>query len=487
MTIKILTRITMYRLMLYFLFTIFTTNIFLSTIKILTLNPLDILLGGMYLVAACNLVNYFLSKIFRAKTNLESSTITALILSLIIGPYPFFENILILTFISITAMASKYLFAINKKHIFNPAAFAVLISALIFKEGATWWIGNIYTLPIIFIGGILVLAKTRKFGQVLSFLGIYFLTLFVVSQGVKISVFLTPAIWFFTFIMLVEPLTSPVARNPQIFFGAVTASSYFLIPKIIPGFTYSLEASLLTANLFSFLAYPAFNQILTLKRKQKNTKDIWSFYFEPMSKFKFMPGQYLEWTYSHKNPDSRGFRRYFTISSSPEEKYVILTTKLSQNPSSFKKALIKMNAGEQITASRPQGEFILPKAKETPLAFIAGGIGVTPFRSMVKNLLEKNEKRDVTLFYSNKTSKDVAFKDLFDHAQNIGVKTIYIETQKDGYINEKMIKEKLPDYQKRVFYVSGPEPMVESFKKMLLKMKVKSIKTDFFPGYTERY
>ena len=74
-----------------------------------------------------------------------------------------------------------------------------------------------------------------------------------------------------------------------------------------------------------------------------------------------------------------------------------------------------------------------------------------------------------------------------DKGADVGVKTFYINTKKDGYIGEKMIVEKVPDYQTRVFYISGPEPMVEAFKKIFSEMGIKKIKTDFFPGYTQTH
>src|SRR3989344_7769525 len=143
---KLLDQITMYRLMFYFLLGLFFLTTILSMTRVLSYDPLDIYLSGIYFLTICNLSNYLFSKIFKAKINFESASITALILTLIVGPFNFFDNILILTFMGIAAMASKYIFAIRKKHIFNPAAIAVFISAVIFQTGASWWIGSIFTL-----------------------------------------------------------------------------------------------------------------------------------------------------------------------------------------------------------------------------------------------------------------------------------------------------------------------------------------------------
>ncbi len=473
--------------MLYFLLVLWIGAVIFPLTDAPPYISLNILLSGAYLGAVCNLANYLLAKIFKARTNLESASITALILTLIVEPFALFENIIVLTLIGVVAMASKYVLAIRKKHIFNPAAVSVFLSAIVLNAGASWWVGSIYTLPLVVLGGLLVLAKIKRFELVGGFLVVYFSTLILFGRGVTINSFIVPSIWFFVFVMLVEPLTSPSTKNKQFFFGAFVAMVYFLLPKIIPGVTYGLETALLAGNLLNLAISPSFNLVMVFKKKGKVAQNVWQFYFEPMSKFKFVPGQYLEWTYPHKNPDSRGTRRYFTISSAPEEKHVTLTMRVAEKGSSFKSALTNIKKGEELTTSSPQGDFVLPKKESTPLVFIAGGIGVTPFRSMVKHMLFKNDQRDIVLLYSNRQEADIAFKKLFEKAKSVRVKTFYINTKKDGYIDEQMIEEKVPDFQKRMFYISGPEPMVEAFKKMLLGMKVKKIKTDFFPGYTDTH
>ena len=165
----------------------------------------------------------------------------------------------------------------------------------------------------------------------------------------------------------------------------------------------------------------------------------------------------------------------------------MLTSKFYEKSSTYKQALQKMEINSEMVISHLQGEFTLPDDQSKKLVFIAGGIGVTPFRSMIKYLVDKNEKRNIVLLFSNKTAADIFFKELFDEGRNIGLRTVYVNTERDGFIDEKLIQKEVPDYKDRLFYVSGPEPMVEAFCKMLRSMGIDKVnlKRDFFPGYTE--
>jgi ferredoxin-NADP reductase len=234
--------------------------------------------------------------------------------------------------------------------------------------------------------------------------------------------------------------------------------------------------------------------MLTLLRKEEVANGVYEFVFQPDRAFSFKPGQYLEWTLGHKSPDNRGNRRYFTIASSPTEKEINLGVKLYDSPSSFKRTLLEMRTSDIISASQLAGDFVLPKNKNNKLVFMAGGIGVTPFRSMLQYMLDTKDKRPVTMLYSNKTVAEIAYKDVFDMAQKeLGIKTIYAITDEtiqapgvyNGLINSQLIVQEIPDYKERTFYISGPHGMVEAFKKILTEMGVPrwKIKADYFPGF----
>jgi glycine betaine catabolism B len=232
----------------------------------------------------------------------------------------------------------------------------------------------------------------------------------------------------------------------------------------------------------------------TLKfvEKMQEAKDTYSLWFEPSKRFDFVPGQFLEWTLPHPKNDSRGIRRFFSIASAPTDKRIRLVTKTNPKPSTFKKTLLAMKPGDELTVSSLEGEFTMPK-HDKKLVFIAGGVGVTPFLSMVQYLIDKNLTRDIAMYYANKTVDEIGFKSLFEDAQRVGVKTIYVATEnppagwtgQTGFITQEMIQTQTPDWKERTFYVSGPEAMVMAYEKMLTKMGLprKQIKRDYFPGY----
>jgi ferredoxin-NADP reductase len=177
----------------------------------------------------------------------------------------------------------------------------------------------------------------------------------------------------------------------------------------------------------------------------------------------------------------------------------MITTRLVDKHSSFKDAMFKLEPGDSIEAKGPMGSFVMPKDIKKPLVWIAGGIGITPFRSQMKFLIDNQEQRDITLIYSNRTIEDICFEDLWASANGNIINFKIIETLVDkvpsnwngktGMISKEMIKDAIGDMAECEFYVSGPEPMVEAFKPTLMEMDVKeeNIHQDWFPNYTEKF
>ena len=493
--------ITMYRLVLYYLVLLLAVATLLGLVGILPYDPAAIVFSTAIITATGWLVNRLFARVFGVAENVESVYITAFILALIISPVAAkdYAGIGFLVFASAWAMACKYLFAIKKKHLFNPAAFGVALSAIMIGQSATWWVGgNVPLLPFVLLGGILIVRKIRRFDLILSFSAVALGTIVATSAS---GGFVTPIIqtllhssfFFLAFVMLTEPLTTPPNRTMRILYGAIVG--LFFAPAIhIGSFYFTPEIALLIGNVFSYIASPKERLKLTLRSIDTIGPDTYEFVFDPDRRFSFRPGQYLELTLGHRFSDDRGNRRYFTIASSPTERDIRFGVKFYKPPSSFKRALRAMEIGDAISASQLAGNFVLPKDEKQKLVFIAGGIGVTPFRSMVQYLLDKKEMRSVVLFYANKAADNIAYRDVFDRARNeLGVKTIYLATGEKTPVpgiyteplSSKLIMREVPDYRERTFYLSGPNAMVTAFKETLLTMGIprRKIKVDFFPGF----
>ena len=497
----ILNRITMYRLVLYYLIGLLLGAFIFGFIGILPYDPTALAFSTILILLVCAATNWIFARAFEAATNVESIYITALILALIITPVSASNHtgVGFLIFASVWAMASKYLFAIGKKHIFNPAAFAVALTAIVINEPATWWIGGtIAMMPLVVGGGLLIVRKIRRFDLVLSFVAVAFATIIATSSSGDYLTAITQTLlhtsfFFLAFVMLTEPLTTPPSAWLRILYGAIVG--FLFAPNVhIGSFYLTPEIALLVGNVFSYAVSPKGRYMLTLSRIEQAATDVYDFVFTPDRSFSFRPGQYLEWTLGHRNADDRGNRRYFTIASAPTEESVHLGVKFYNPSSTFKHALAAMKVGEKISAAHLAGGFVLPKKKETKLVFIAGGIGITPFRSMIHYLLDMKDKRPITILYANKMSADVAYKDILDRARvELGIKTVYalsaqvqpVPGMVNGPIDTALITREIPDYRERMFYISGPHTMVNTFKKTLIDMGVSrfKIKSDFFPGF----
>jgi ferredoxin-NADP reductase len=291
--------------------------------------------------------------------------------------------------------------------------------------------------------------------------------------------------------MLTEPLTAPTMYWPRYVFAAIVG--FLFAPNVHIGPVYfTPELALLVGNLFAYVAGPQRRLVLTLERIEQSTVDSYDFIFRSPRKLAFQAGQYLEWTLGLDHADSRGNRRYFTIASAPTEETVRLGVKFYQQSSAFKRALVNMRPGNTIHASQLAGDFTLPTNPETKLAFLAGGIGITPFRSMLQYLLDCKQRRQLVILYGTQGLEDIAYRDVLGAArQELGIKTIHAiargadRGQYAGYIDERLIRLAIPDYLERTFYISGPQAMVKTLRKKLMAMGVRraKIKVDYFPGF----
>jgi glycine betaine catabolism B len=443
-------------------------------------------------------VNYICARLWGVDANHESAVITALILFFLVFPaYTWFDHHIIALTVAI-AMLSKYVIAIRRQHIFNAAAFGAVVVSLPGYAQLTWWIGLPELFVPLLIAGAVVVYKIRKWTLVLSFIAVAFIVFMFESWrfGADLSndarVFFTsyPAL-FLAFFMLTEPFTMPPTKRLQVGYGALVgflSSTVFFSPL----FKMSPELALVLGNLVFYPASLRQKLKLTLLERTEVAHQTYEFVFAKPTGWSFTAGQYLEWMLPHSQPDNRGIRRYFTIASAPSEDTVRLGVKFAPTVSTYKDALLRMLPGDTITASQRAGDFMLPTDTTTKLGFIAGGIGITPFRSFVMEMLDTGVHRDTVLYSCTNTVAEIPYRDIFEHASmTFGLRNVFMiakeevgEPYERGYITEATIMKYSPDYRERTWYLSGPPGMVNAYGSLLKKMGVpgRQIVKDFFPG-----
>lgn len=498
----LLNSITMYKVVLYGLWGLTLAGLIYALLGLLPFAFLSLAISLVVILGLCLGFNSLFAKIFSVPATVESVWITGLILFLILTPavtaYEFFG----IALMCVIAMGSKYILTWNKVHVFNPVAIALVIMGLVGSDLAIWWAGSTIMLPLVLVIGLLIVRKIKR-GQMFALFLVMSLVMIAVASSrnqlpILDSVWTALISWplfFFGTVMLTEPLTTPEKHSHQLLYGIIVG--VITGSQIHIGAVYSTpEIALVIANLFAFLVSNKQKMVITLQSKKQEAPNLYDFSFSTSKKLQFQPGQYIEWTFSHHHPDQRGIRRYFTIASAPEEESLHLGVKIAPEGSSFKKALLAMKPGEELLVGQVSGDFVLPEDPKTKLVFIAGGIGITPFRSHVQHLIATQQKRDVILLYACATDKDFVYTDIFEHGQKaFGLKVYYIASEKNrvsktwsgkvGHIDAQMLNELVPDYQERTFYISGPGAMVAAYKKLLRDLHVSGnqIKTDYFPGF----
>lgn len=225
---------------------------------------------------------------------------------------------------------------------------------------------------------------------------------------------------------------------------------------------------------------------LSLIETKPEVTGVVSFIFKPEEALSWKPGQYMHVMLPHENADDRGTERWFTISAAPFEINPSITTRIAADKgSSFKHALTALKAGDSVEVDYVDGDFTVDDA-EKEYVFIAGGIGITPFHSILKEADHAGVKFNVTLIYANR-DENVPFKMEIDSfaSRNPNLHVHYLTSPQQ--IDEASIKEIVSDLMKPIFYLSGPEPMVKSLADVLKNMSIPAehVKLDDFPGYEQ--
>lgn len=230
----------------------------------------------------------------------------------------------------------------------------------------------------------------------------------------------------------------------------------------------------------------------TLDHVQDEADNIRTFFFRPERPVQYTAGQYTELYLPHDKPDQRGQKRWFTLSSSPTEEFLTITTKhADEHGSSFKDHLFKLLSGAQLKMAEPMGDFVLPKLIQTPLVFVAGGIGITPFHSILEWLAATKETRPIKLLYAVRNEDEIIFQETFDR---VGLKPTIVVSQPSaawggerGHLSAELVLGLEQPSDQTLVYLSGPEPMVQGLAKDLHKngLEKRQIVSDEFPNYPD--
>lgn len=176
---------------------------------------------------------------------------------------------------------------------------------------------------------------------------------------------------------------------------------------------------------------------LELVERRPLAKDTMGFRFRRPHRFDFRAGQSTDLTIDEPVVPGDDLVHSYTLASSPKNQdTVLIATRM--RASAFKQNLTEMPLGSKVQATKPSGKFVLPDDKR-PLLFLAGGIGVTPFRSMLKEMLDSGKSRPCALFYSNPTRDDATFLDeLASWQQALGLTLVPTLTkhQPEGWPHE---------------------------------------------------
>ncbi|MBN1455049.1 MAG: xylene monooxygenase [Methanomicrobia archaeon] len=220
----------------------------------------------------------------------------------------------------------------------------------------------------------------------------------------------------------------------------------------------------------------------------RRTDDVKSFRFTRPHGFDFDPGQYIYITISIGGEKKE---KHFSISSSPTENFLEMTKKITDHE--FSRALDKLQIGDEVVIDGPYGEFTFT-GEYPKIGMITGGIGITPLKSILTYCTDTGITTQITLLYGNRSEETIAFREELNslEQQNKNLRVIHTLSRpgadwkgRRGHVDLAMIKEEIPDYADRVFYVCGPPALVEDLVNALVTLGVpaENINMEDFPGY----
>jgi ferredoxin-NADP reductase len=231
----------------------------------------------------------------------------------------------------------------------------------------------------------------------------------------------------------------------------------------------------------------------TVKEIIPRTPNVASFRFPKPLELLYKAGQYFFITIKS---DGKELMKHFSFSSSPTEKNHIEFTKKFTD-SEFSAALKKLKSGDWARIDAPYGEFTF-EGEHAKIGLLAGGIGITPLRSICKYCTDKQLDTKITMLYGSRTEADIAFREELEtmQQQNKNLKIVFTLNEGPpswkgavGFITGDMVKREIPEYKETMFYTCGPPPMVEVMEKLVdsLGLPKSQLKREYFSGYTKEH
>lgn len=238
------------------------------------------------------------------------------------------------------------------------------------------------------------------------------------------------------------------------------------------------------------------NYLVKLKDRHEVAERTMAFQIEKPTNFTFKPGQWIDITLlDPPETDAEGNVRGFSIASAPHEDTLTVATRL--RGSAFKRVLTEMPLGTEIEITPPGGGFFLHNNPERTAVFLSGGIGVTPLRSMLRHATHEKLPHKIVFFFSNRRPEDAPFLKELDELQKENPNYRFIPTMskmenssrswsgETGWIDKKMLDRYLRDAQSPIYYIVGPQAMVDGLQQMLNDSGVDDddIRLEGFSGY----
>jgi len=456
-----------------------------------------------FLIAAAGVVggSWIGAAATRVKPQVDSMVVSVLILWFLFIPSLEPGELGGIALAALLAGVSKYLIAWRGRHVFNPAAFGasvVLLLGWIFPSlpGVGWWVGSPALFPLVLVAAIIVLYRTNTFLTGLTFVVVATIGVLVAFSiagagtepwaALQLILGSTPVIFLAGF-MLSEPLTLPPILSQRLWVAALVGALYALpfygwTPWLAP------TIALLVGNLMGFLLGQRTGirlEVTHVRRLGASTLEVG---FAPVDRVRFAAGQAIELTIPHEGADLRGSRRVLSIVSAPSADILRVATKIpSDHVSKAKLALAALQPGDRLTATRIFGDFRLPA--RGPVVLAAGGIGVTPFLSMLAAQATAPNPRDIVVIY--RSSEPIP--PYLDELAAIGARVVLFG-QADGPLppgwihggtgrpTPEAVRAAIPDLASRTALVSGPPAFVADLTAMLRDAGVRRIRRDVFSG-----